>query len=64
MLRPEAGLEARRRQILDTNPTVQANRPPLSLVPTVVTPRGEPTDAIRRFFAETPHDHPLLAVDL
>lgn len=64
MLRPEAGLEARRRQILDTNTNVQANRPPLSLVPTVVTPRGEPTDAIRRFFAETPHDHPLLAVDL
>lgn len=64
MLRPETGLEARRRLYTETNPSIPANRPPLSLVPAFMPPRGEPTDAIRRFFAETPHEHPVLAVDL
>lgn len=64
MLRPETGLEARRRHYSDPSPSTPAARPTLSLVPATVPPRGEPSEAIRRFFAETPHEHPVLAVDL
>ncbi|HEY9566707.1 MAG TPA: type III PLP-dependent enzyme [Thalassobaculum sp.] len=65
MLRPEPGREARRRFKSEIAAFAHAAvRPTLSLVPAVVPPRGEPTEAIRRFFAETPHDRPVLAVDL
>jgi len=64
MLRPEAGLEARRRFSVDTVPFIPAAKPALSLVPASVPPRGEPTEAMRRYFAETPHDNPVLVVDL
>lgn len=64
MLRPDTGLEARRRLFTESAPSTPAHRPALSLVPAVVPPRGEPSEAIRRYFDETPHEHPVLAVDL
>ncbi len=41
-----------------------AARPALSLVTTPPPARGEPTEAIRRYLAATPHTDPVLVVDL
>src|SRR3546814_9963472 len=65
MLRPEPGREARRLFKSELAAFAHAAvRPTLSLGPAGGPPRGEPTEAIRRCFAETPHDRPVLAVDL
>lgn len=64
MLQPEAGARARLRTSTDTRRPIPASKPLLSLVPAATPPRGEVTDAIRDYFAATPHQHPVVAVDL
>jgi len=61
MLKPDTGVEAR---FVRRPANLHADRPALSLVPQAIPPRGEPSAKIRAFFAETPHEHPVLAVDL
>jgi ornithine decarboxylase len=63
MLQPDPGVRARIAPARRPS-AIPASKPLLSLVPAVAPPRGEVTDAIRTYFAETPHNHPVLAVDL
>jgi ornithine decarboxylase len=63
MLQPNPGARARFRPSR-TPSAIPASKPLLSLVPAAPAPRGEVTDAIRAYFAATPHEHPVLAVDL
>ncbi len=63
MLQPDPGARARRFPPR-SRPAIPASKPQLRLVPAAPLPRGDVTDAQRAYFEATPHDHPILAVDL
>lgn len=60
MLQPDPGGDVR---FVRSPANLRVTRPSLSLVPSAPQ-RGEASEKIRRFFAETPHEHPVLAMDL
>ena len=60
MLQPDSGVDVR---FVRSPANLRVTRPTLSLVPSAPQ-RGEASEKIRRFFAETPHEHPVLAMDL
>ena len=63
MLQPDPG--ARARSVRPRCRTaIPASKPQLRLVPAAPLPRGDVTEAQQAFFAATPHEHPVLAVDL
>ncbi|NQW12147.1 MAG: type III PLP-dependent enzyme [Alphaproteobacteria bacterium] len=61
MLQPDPGDPARR---LSITTRIPASKPLLSVVPASVPPRGEVTEAMRRWLDDHPHQDPVLVVDL